>query len=124
MSARTPEELDTLFEQELNAGNIEGLVGLYEPNATFTAEPGKNVTGTAAIREALSGFLQLKPQMSLQARVLANTGDIALTSSKWELTGAHPDGTPLELKGESAEVSRRQADGTWKFVVDNPWGLA
>jgi hypothetical protein len=23
----------------------------------------------------------------------------------------------------NADVLRRQADGTWRFVIDNPWGI-
>ncbi|HVL70154.1 MAG TPA: nuclear transport factor 2 family protein [Vicinamibacterales bacterium] len=123
MAARTPEEIDALFERELNAGNLEGLLALYEPNATFTVEPGTIVSGTAAIREALSGFLNMKPRLTLSPRVLGNNGEIALISSKWTLKGTGPDGSTVDLAGESAEVVRRQADGTWKFVVDSPWGL-
>lgn len=124
MPARSPQEIDALFEKELNAGSLEGLLALYEPDATFTVEPGKIVSGTAGIREALAGFLALKPSISLKPKVLGNAGDVALVSSAWVLKGTGPDGKPLELTGNSAEVVRRQADGTWKFVVDNPWGLA
>ena len=124
MSVRSPEEIDRIFERELNAGNLDGLVALYEPTAAFTVEPGKVVTGTAAVREAIAGFLALKPNISLSPRVLANTGDIAMVSSKWKLKGTAPDGSAVDLSGESVEIVRRQADGTWKFVIDSPWGLA
>jgi uncharacterized protein (TIGR02246 family) len=124
MAARSPEEIDRVFERELNAANLEGLLALYEPSATFTVEPGKVVAGTAAIKEALAGFLALKPRIALSPRVLGNAGDIALISSKWTLKGTAPDGAAVDLSGESAEVVRRQADGTWKFVIDSPWGLA
>lgn len=124
MAARSPEEIDRVFERELNAANLEGLLALYEPTATFTVEPGKVVAGTAAIKEALAGFLALKPRIALSSRVLGNAGDVALVSSKWTLKGTAPDGAAVDLSGESAEVVRRQADGTWKFVVDSPWGLA
>jgi uncharacterized protein (TIGR02246 family) len=124
MAARSPEEIDRLFEREVNAANLEAVVALYEPTATFTVEPGKVVTGTAAIREAIAGFLDLKPTMALSPRVLATAGDIAMVSSKWTLKGAAPDGTAVDLAGESVEIIRRQADGTWKFIIDSPWGLA
>jgi uncharacterized protein (TIGR02246 family) len=124
MAARSPEEIDRLFEREVNAANLEAVVALYEPTATFTVEPGKVVTGTAAIREAIAGFLDLKPTIALSPRVLANTGDIAMVSSKWTLKGAAPDGTAVDLAGDSVEIIRRQADGTWKFIIDSPWGLA
>jgi len=124
MAARSPEEIDRLFEREVNAANLEAVVALYEPTATFTVEPGKVVTGTAAIREAIAGFLDLKPTIALSPRVLATAGDIAMVSSKWTLKGAAPDGTAVDLAGESVEIIRRQADGTWKFIIDSPWGLA
>jgi ketosteroid isomerase-like protein len=124
MAARSPEEIDQLFERELNAANLDGLLALYEPGAAFTVEPGKVVTGTAAVREALAGFLNLKPKMTLTPRVLANVGDIAMVSSKWALKGTAADGTAVDLAGDSVEILRRQADGTWKFIIDSPWGLA
>lgn len=124
MAARGPEEIDAIFERELNAGNLDALLVLYEPTAAFTVEPGKVVKGTAAIREVLARFLSLKPTMTLTPRVLANTGDIAMVTSKWALKGTAPDGQAVDLSGDSVEILRRQADGTWKFVIDSPWGLA
>jgi ketosteroid isomerase-like protein len=26
------------------------------------------------------------------------------------------------MAAKSADVLRHQADGTWRFVIDNPWG--
>jgi uncharacterized protein (TIGR02246 family) len=123
MPARNPEELDRLFTEALNAGDLDALVALYEPQATLTPEPGRIVTGTHAIREALSAFVATKPTINLRVKTLAQTGDIALTSARWELTGTGPDGNPIQMGGHSVEVSRRQADGTWLFVIDTPWGL-
>jgi uncharacterized protein (TIGR02246 family) len=123
MPARSPEELDRLFAEALNAGHLDALVALYEPEATLTPQPGQVVTGTQAIREALRAFVATKPTLTLAVKTLAQTADIALTSAKWELTGPGPDGSPVKMSGHSVEVSRRQPDGTWLFVIDTPWGL-
>ena len=123
MPARNPEELDNLFAAALNSGNLEALVALYEPQASISPQPGQVVTGAKAVREALSGFVATKPTMTIKPKTLALAGDIALTTSKWELTGTGPDGKPIKMSGQSAEVSRRQPDGTWLFVIDSPWGL-
>jgi uncharacterized protein (TIGR02246 family) len=123
MPARTPEELDRLFSEALNSGNLDALVALYEPQATLTPEPGQVVTGAQAIREALSAFVALKPTLTLEVKTLAQTGDIALTSAKWALSGTGPDGNQTTMSGYSVEVSRRQPDGSWLFVIDTPWGL-
>jgi ketosteroid isomerase-like protein len=47
-------------------------------------------------------------------------GNIALTQAKWSVTGTDHDGKPVTMSGRSAEVARRQADGTRKFVIDQP----
>ncbi len=123
MPARTPEEVDTLFAQALNAGDLDALVALYEPAAALAPEPGKVVHGSAAIREALAGFLAMKPQMRIAARLLAQSNELALVAGVWELEGTGADGGPVRIKGESIEVVRRQREGHWLFAIDNPWGL-
>lgn len=123
MPARSPEVLDRLFAEALNAGNLDALVALYEPNASLMPEPGKVVVGTEAIREALRGLLAARPTITLKNKLLAQTGDIALVACKWEMTGTGADGAPLKVGSQAAEVARRQPDGTWLFVIDNPWGL-
>ena len=42
----------------------------------------------------------------------------------WSFDGTGPDGDPVRLSASNADVLRRQADGTWRFVIDNPWGTA
>ena len=123
MPARKPEELDALFANAINAGDIEAVIKLYEPGACLMSEPGVVVSGTRAIREALGGLLAMKPRITLEARKLAETEGIAFTTSKWVLEGTGPDGKPVRIEGHSAEVARRQPDGTWLFLIDNPHGL-
>ena len=122
MAARTPEDLDRLFAEALNAGKLDALVALYEPQAALTPMPDKLVTGTAAIRESLTAFLAGKPTMSLTPRVVAQSGDLAVVSAKWELSITGPDGKPAKMTGQSVEVVRRQSDGRWLFAIDLPFG--
>ena len=122
MSARTPEDIDRLFADNLNAGKLDALVAIYEPQATLMPQPGKLVTGTAAIRESLAAFLAGKPKMTLTVRRVAESGDLAVTSAKWQMSMIGPDGKPAQMSGESVEVVRRQADGTWRAVIDLPFG--
>lgn len=123
MGARNPEHLDELFAEALNTGDLDALVALYEPQATLSPQSGQVVTGTNAIRQALSAFVAMKPTITLKAKTLAMAGDIAFTTSKWELRATAPDGNSTMMSGQSAEVARRQPDGTWLFVIDSPWGL-
>lgn len=123
MPAQRPEDVDQLFAKALNAGDLDALTALYEPQASLTPSPGTKVTGTAAIREALAQFVAAKPRMELAARVVAQAGDVALLTSSWKLAMMGPDGKPAEMSGQSVEVVRRQAGGHWLFVIDEPFGM-
>lgn len=62
------------------------------------------------------GTLDLKVTSVLEA------GSLALVIGVWTFAGTGPDGTPVKLASHSADVLRRQTDGSWRFVIDNPWG--
>ena len=122
MTARTPEDVDRLFVDALNAGKLDDLVALYEPQAALMPSPGKLANGAAAIRDALNQFIDAKPKMTLHPRLIAQTGDLAIIGSKWQLSMTGPDGKPAQMQGESVEVVRRQSDGRWLFAIDLPFG--
>ena len=122
MPARTPEDTDRLFAEALNAARIDDLVALYEPQATLMPSPGQLVTGSAAIRGALAQFIAAKPKMSLTPKVVAQSGDLAIVTAKWDLAMTGQDGKPASMTGQSVEVVRRQPDGSWRFVIDLPFG--
>ena len=122
MPAMKPVELDQLFGEALSSGNLEALLALYEPDASFNPEPGQEVHGKADIRQALEGFLAMKPKITMETKTLAQTADVALCTARWQINGNGPDG-PIELSGQSVEVARKQSDGSWLFIIDNPFGL-
>lgn len=123
MPARKPEDCDLLLIEALNKGDLEAALALFEPNAGFVLDSGQVVTGVAAIREVMQGFLALKPKMTMEVKAVQNGDEnIALTRGKWSLSGTGPDGKPVTMSHNSTEVVRRQPDGSWKFIIDNPRG--
>lgn len=124
MPARKPEECDLLIAEYINAGNLDAAVELYEPGATFVAEPGKTITGQAAIREALKGMLASKPRLTMKVPIVLQNGELALLVSDYTVVMTGADGKPTTISARGTEVVRRQADGTWLFVIDNPTGTA
>jgi uncharacterized protein (TIGR02246 family) len=122
MPTATPEQVIECFSSSLARSDLDALVDLYEPDAVFAPQPGRVVTGRAAIREALTGFLELRPQLDGEIKEVLVSDDTALVSNRWSLRGTGPDGGPVEMGGTSADVMRRGADGAWRIVIDNPWG--
>ncbi len=120
MPARTPAEIHTQFVEAFNAADLDGLLQLYEPSAVLLAN-GEPVTGHEAIREALSGWLEMKGQMTMKTRIVLESGDgLALLHGGWLIEAGGP-GRGVALRGMSSEVVRRQPNGTWLFVLDNPF---
>jgi uncharacterized protein (TIGR02246 family) len=124
MTATRPEQVIQQFSLYLSEGDLEGALALYEPNATFVFQPGEVVHGLDAIRSALAGFITLKPKLTGEIIKVLEAGEIALVVNKWNLEGTQPDGTPITISGQSADVLRRQADGTWRLLIDDPWGAS
>ncbi len=122
MPARKPEEIHRLFTDAINAGDLNAILALYESTAILVAQPGQIVRGHAAIREALSGYLAMKPRFALQPGKVLESNDIAILFSKWTLTGTGPGGSTVQLAGQTTDVVRRQKDGSWLMVIDNPFG--
>ena len=123
MPATEPEQMHGLFEQAFNAGDIDALMALYEPDAVLMPQPGAVVEGADAIREALRWFLDRGGQITLDTTLVVRVGDLAYLSNRWSLAGGTmPDGSPAALGATTAEVARRQPDGTWLYVIDNAWG--
>jgi len=120
-SARTPEELHRLWSEYFVAGDLDGLVSLYEPDASLVAQSGAYVTGRRAIREVLAGFLALRRTFEIEIGRAIRSGDLALLVSSWKLSGEQR-GAPYETKGRTADVVRRQPDGSWLYVIDSPYG--
>ncbi len=121
MKVTKPEDLHTTYVEAFNSGHIEDVLNLYEPGAAFVPEPGAVLTGLAAIGEAIKQFQGIGT-MSAHTRYCIESGDVALASAAWRIKGVDPDGEPVEANGQSADLFRRQSDGSWLLVVDNPFG--
>lgn len=124
MSTTNPETTVRDFFRLFGEGKTEAVMALYEPNAILVAQPGHIAQGAANLRTAVNGFLSMKPTLQLGALNLLVAGDIALSIANWTLDGTAPDGSPVHMQGTTSDVLRRQTDGTWLFVIDNPWGAA
>jgi uncharacterized protein (TIGR02246 family) len=119
----SPDGVIRRFSDLLNARDVDGALALYEPEAAFVAEPGRWVTGRDKIRSALERFAALEPELEGEVESVREAGGIALVVNRWSLRGRGPDG-PVEMGGRSADVLRRQSDGSWRVLIDDPWGVS
>ena len=115
MTPRTPQEIHELFLDAFNRADLDALAALYEANAILVTQS-EAAVGRDAIRAAYRRILSDGGRMELQTRKVVDSGDgLALLHAAWTL---HRKGTAIS--GLSTEVVRRQADGSWLFVLDEP----
>jgi uncharacterized protein (TIGR02246 family) len=121
-TATNPEALHRALADAFNRNDLDELSSLYDDQATLVPQPGTAVTGAKAVRAALAGFLSLSPRETfVQTLNVVLSGDFALTRSHWGLKGTGPSGAPVVIEHHGVEVMRRQEDGTWRFLVDDPF---
>lgn len=122
MKVYRPEDMNAAFAEAFNSGDVERLVALYEPTAVLVPVPGRVVEGAPAIRAALEELLALKGRMTSENQYALVHGDVALLRARVRLVGTGPGGEPLEINNHTAEVVRRQPDGSWLYILDHPYG--
>lgn len=123
MEPAAPERVLEAIVAGINAGDLDSLMQLYERDAAFATQPGSLAPGAAGIREALNGFILMKGTLELEVTRVLEVDDLALVIGVWSFEGTGPDGEPVRLAARNADVLRRQTDGSWRFVIDNPWGV-
>jgi ketosteroid isomerase-like protein len=116
---RSPEDMNAAFAAAVNSRSVESLLALYEPDALLAPQPGARARGLGEIRQALAGLLALRGTMESRNVYCLQVGEIALLQGEWRLSAVDRDGAPLELSSRTAEVVRRQPDGSWLYVIDH-----
>ncbi|MET8827848.1 nuclear transport factor 2 family protein [Streptomyces sp. NPDC004610] len=108
--AMRPEDLTRLFVERSNAGDAAGVAALYEEDAVLAYPPGRTTVGRAAIRELWEKVLADRPRFTPEPPLpTLVSGDLALTATP-----------PTDGAGARAQVVRRQPDGSWLRVLDQP----
>ncbi|MFI5719290.1 YybH family protein [Nocardia sp. NPDC051750] len=104
-----PEDSSRLVVGRLNAGDVDGLVALYEPDMVLALPDGGVAAGSSENRTTHEHFVAAAPAFTPGRQLpTVRNGDVALTSVR------------LGYGGVIVEVARRQADGTWLWMIDQP----
>jgi uncharacterized protein (TIGR02246 family) len=116
-----PELLNAAVAEAFAAGDVDGFLALHTDDATTSSPPvGERVHGLDAIRAAVAPIMAMKPRLTSTVTKVLVGDDLALTHATWELSAIAPNGAPVEQRGRGTIVARRQDDGTWRIVLDDP----
>ena len=122
--AYTAADVHPIYARAFNSGDIESTVACYESGGCFVARSGRVARGTEELREVYRITFASKPTIKIEIDRIIDAGeDLALIRGPWESTAQTSAGETEVWSGTYIDIVRKQADGTWKLVLDNPNGV-
>ncbi len=113
---------DLAWAHAFSSKDLAGYLAFVDSTASFLPPNAPTVTGTAGVRALIEGFYSL-PALSgtwQPTKVEASqSGEMAYSSGTYELSFNDPSGKPMTERGKYLTVWRKQADGSWKVVIES-----
>lgn len=116
-----PQEMNATFARLVNAGDLDQLLDLYEPNAIVRIDAERTFHGAAQIAQALRDLIAVPGTITSENVFCIERDEIALLRADYVVDDEN--GSRL-LSGRTAEVVRRGADGGWRYVIDHAAGAS
>ncbi len=114
----TIEKMTAAFQNK----NINEVMACYEPNAVVVFEPESPVSDSNVLKEMFTGMAMANPVFTYSGHEVFITGNIATHIAPWKMTAKAADGSEIKQNGLSIAVLRKQEDGKWLMLLDNPHG--
>lgn len=108
--------------QSFQDKDIDRVMAAYETPATVLFEPDTPISDAAVLEQMFRQMAMVNPVFVYSGHEVIVNNDIALHIAPWDMTGTTPDGQELKQSGLSIAVLRKQDDGSWKMMIDNPHG--
>lgn len=118
-----PAQHPAVFASAFNSGDPSAVEQVYEAAGVLVPTPGQPVTGDDR-KHANARFQNLGLPIAVEPRHVYVADDIALLIVDWKIHGTDQDGNPVHLEGTATDVARRGPDGCWRYIIDNPFGVA
>jgi uncharacterized protein (TIGR02246 family) len=115
MPATSPEAICRLFQQYMAEGDIDLVLSVYDPEAVFLNQSGEVKKGRQGLRQELAPFAAVKAIFDFNIKRVIQSGDIALMHTEWKVSSPQP------MSVYAIEVARRQPDGTWRWLIGDPF---
>jgi ketosteroid isomerase-like protein len=111
-------DMTTAFHKK----DIERVMASYEKNAVIVFEPEKPVDDPEGMRQGFFRFFAVNPKFEYSGHEVFVIGELAVHFAPWIMSGKTPDGVEIKQSGLSVAVLRKQTNGKWLMLFDNPFG--
>lgn len=108
----------SLFKQYMAEGDIKAVLSIYDPGVAFMNQAGEVKKGLQGLRQELAPFAAAKAKFDYSIKQVIQSGDIALMHTEWSVSA------PEQTSMYAIEVARRQPDGTWRWLIGDPFTVS
>jgi len=117
-----PNGADEYFLNCIRIGDLKNAMTCFDPEAIYIDKEGNTIRGAANIEKVVANLCKMKADITVYEHKAAAVGsEMMYWLDKWTMTATDPQGAALTMKGASANVMRKSADGIWLWLVDNPF---
>ena len=120
MGAKSPEQWWQIWSESFERGDVETILGLYDPGATVVPNPGNPITGLADLRETLQGFVDMHGTLKANQGEILHGPGVATSYIPWTFDADLAD-EPLHLEGTATVMLADRPDG-WVALIDDFYG--
>lgn len=112
------------FRNCLKNGDVKEALSCFDAEGVYIDRDGTAIRGLEAIGLAMVRLCALKLEVKGGKSHVTVVNDLALWLDQWEMTGNTPDGNPIKMTGHTSCLMKRNEEGIWLWMVDNPFGPA
>ena len=117
-----PHDADEYFLEAVRNGDVKTAMTCFDKEAVYIGKDSKPISGMDNIEKVITELCKMKPDIKVYEHQMSPVGiDMMYWLDKWTMTATDQQGNPIDMKGASANMMRKNADGIWLWLVDNPF---
>lgn len=116
-----PADAVKYFRNCIVTGDLKGALSCFDKNAVYIERDGQEITGLDNIEKSMEHLCTWKPKIVGSKHRVTIVGNLALWVDKWSMKATMPDGNPVEMNGATSCMMKKNEEGIWLWLVDNPF---
>jgi ketosteroid isomerase-like protein len=117
----TPADLLALLGRLMEARDLDAIIAIHEDEAAMVKWGGGVARGEDAIRQVYVDFFATDPVLKVQALQIVEAGNTAIILGDYTMDYTNANGKIISVEGKFGDMVRQQRDGSWLYLLDNPF---
>lgn len=118
---RVPAETVKYFRSCIVNWDLQGALSCFDQEAIYIERDGEEISGLQNIKKSMAYLCTWKPEIIGSKHKVTIVGNLAIWIDKYSLKAIIPDGSLIEMSGATSCIMKKNDQGIWLWLVDNPF---